>query len=132
MASIYTIEGIGNKHATTLRNSGVGTTQRLLAYGAERTGRKLLAKRTRISERLLLEWVNRADLMRVKGVGEEYSDLLEAAGVDTVKELRRRNAKNLLASMVEVNAKKKLVRRLPSESMVRRWIEHARSLVPVQ
>ena len=131
MASIDAIEGIGYKHATTLRKNGVRTTERLLKTGATRRGRKGLADRTRISERLILEWVNRADLMRVKGVGEEYSDLLEAAGADTVKELRRRNAGNLLATMVEVNAKKKLVRRLPTESMVGRWVEHAKSLEPV-
>lgn len=131
MASIDAIEGIGHKYATTLRKNGVRTTERLLKEGANKKGRKNLAERTRISEKLILEWVNRADLMRVKGVGEEYSDLLESAGVDTVKELRRRNARNLLATMVEVNAKKKLVRRLPTESMVARWVDHADNLDPI-
>ncbi len=131
MASIDAIEGIGHKYATALRKSGVRTTERLLREGANKKGRKSLAERTRISEKLILEWVNRADLMRVKGVGEEYSDLLESAGVDTVKELRRRNARNLLATMVEVNAKKKLVRRLPTESMVARWVTHANKLDPI-
>ncbi len=131
MASIDAIEGIGHKHATTLRKNGVRTTERLLRNGATRSGRKALAERTKIDERLVLAWVNRADLMRVKGVGEEYSDLLEAAGVDTVKELRRRNARNLLATMVEVNTKKKLVRRLPTEAMVERWVDHAKGLEPI-
>ena len=131
MASIDAIEGIGIRHATTLRKRGVRTTERLLKQGASRKGRKDLAARTKIAEKRILEWVNRADLMRVKGVGEEYSDLLEAAGVDTVKELRRRNAGNLLATMVEVNAKKKLVRRLPTVAMVERWVDHAKQLDPI-
>jgi predicted flap endonuclease-1-like 5' DNA nuclease len=128
MASIDAIEGIGHKHATTLRKNRVRTTEALLKRGATRKGRKDLAADTGLSEKQLLEWVNRADLMRVKGIGEEYSDLLEAAGVDTVKELRRRNAANLLGAMVDVNAKKRLVRRLPTESMVQRWVDHARTL----
>ena len=118
MASIDAIEGIGHKHATKLRKHRVRTTEALLKRGATRRGRKDLAAETGLSEKMILEWVNRADLMRVKGIGEEYSDLLEAAGVDTVKELRRRNAANLLNAMIDVNAKKRLVRRLPTESMV--------------
>ena len=131
MASIDAIEGIGHKHATTLRKNGIRTTERLLKVANSRRGRKRLAERTKIPQSLLLEWVNRADLMRIKGVGEEYSDLLEAAGVDTVRELRRRNAANLLRTMVAVNTKKKLVRRLPTEAMVDRWVEHAKLLEPV-
>lgn len=131
MASIDAIEGIGHKYATKLRKAKVRTTEALLKTGATRKGRKELAEAAGLSEDQLLEWVNRADLMRVRGVGEEYSDLLEAAGVDTVKELRRRNAANLLAAMVDVNAKKRLVRRLPTASMVERWIAHAKELDPV-
>ncbi len=131
MASIDAIEGIGHKHATKLRKARVRTTEALLKAGATRKGRKELAEATGLSDHQILEWVNRADLMRVKGVGEEYSDLLEAAGVDTVKELRRRNAANLLGAMVEVNTKKRLVRRLPTQSMVERWIGHAKELEPV-
>ncbi|MDJ0925315.1 MAG: DUF4332 domain-containing protein [Acidimicrobiia bacterium] len=128
MASIDAIEGIGHKQATSLRKARIRTVEALLKKGSTRKGRRDIASATRISEKLILEWVNRADLMRVRGVGEEYSDLLEAAGVDTVKELRRRNPGNLLASMVEVNNKKRLVRRLPTEAMVERWVEHAREL----
>ncbi len=131
MASIDTIEGIGHRQATRLRKARIRTTEALLKSGGTRKGRKAIADTTDISEKLILEWVNRADLMRVKGVGEEYSDLLESAGVDTVKELRRRNAANLLTTMVEVNDKKKLVRRLPTESMVERWVNHAKDLDPL-
>jgi predicted RecB family nuclease len=131
MASIDTIEGIGHRQATKLRKSRVRTTEALLKIGASRRGRRELAETVGVSEKLMLEWVNRADLMRVKGVGEEYSDLLEAAGVDTVKELRRRNAGNLLHTMVEVNKKKRLVRRLPTETMVARWVESAKALDPI-
>jgi len=128
MASIDTIEGIETRDATRLRKARVRTTEALLKTSATRRGRRELAASTGIEERHILAWVNRADLMRVKGVGEEYSDLMEAAGVDTVKELRRRNPNNLLTAMVAVNNKKNLVRRLPTEAMVIRWVDHAKSL----
>lgn len=131
MASIDTIEGIGHRQATKLRKARVRTTEALLKIGATRRGRRELAEKIGVGEKLMLEWVNRADLMRVKGVGEEYSDLLEAAGVDTVKELRRRNAANLLNAMIEVNNKKRLVRRLPTEAMVGRWVDSAKELAPI-
>ncbi len=131
MASIDAIEGIGHKYATKLRKARVRTTEALLRLGATRRGRRELADATGISERQILEWVNRADLMRIKGVGEEYSDLLEASGVDTVKELRRRNAANLLTAMIEINRKKDLVRRLPTEAMVQRWVDNAKDLDPI-
>jgi predicted flap endonuclease-1-like 5' DNA nuclease len=131
MTSIETIEGIGVKFATKLRKARVRTTEALLKRGATRKGRSDLAAETGLSEHQILEWVNRADLMRVKGVGEEYSDLLEAAGVDTVKELRNRRPDNLTAKMVETNEKKRLVRRLPTQSMVERWVAHAKELPPV-
>lgn len=131
MASIDYIEGIGPKNATKLRKSNIRTTEALLRRGATRSGRKDIASTTGLSESQILEWVNRADLMRVKGVGSEYSDLLEASGVDTVKELRRRSAKSLTAKMLEVNDSKRLVRRIPTESMVAGWIKHAQELEPV-
>ena len=131
MASIDAIEGIGHKSATKLRKARVRTTEALLKQGANKRGRKQLADKTGLSEKQILEWVNRADLMRIKGVGEEYSDLLEASGVDTVKELRRRNAANLLTAMVEINRKKNLVRRLPTETMVQRGVDHAKDLEPL-
>ena len=131
MASIDTIEGIGTRQATKLRKARIRTTEALLKRGATRSGRREVASTTGVSEKLILAWVNRADLMRVKGVGEEYSDLLEAAGVDTVRELRRRNPANLLTAMVAVNNQKRLVRRLPTEMMVSRWVDHAKTLEPV-
>ncbi len=131
MASIDAIEGIGHAQATKLRKARIRTTEALLRAAATRAGRRSVAEATGLSEQQVLAWVNRADLMRVKGVGEEYSDLLEAAGVDTVRELRRRNAANLLTTMIEVNAKKRLVRRLPTLGMVERWVDHAKDLDPV-
>lgn len=134
MATIEAIEGIGPANGTKLREAGIRTCERLLSACADKTGRKELAATTGIGEGPLLEWANRADLMRIKGVGPEYSDLLEAAGVDTVKELRRRNAANLTATMVECNAahvrktKRSIVRRAPSASEVTHWIEHATAL----
>ncbi len=131
MASIDAIDGIGHTQATKLRKARVRTTEALLKTGATRQGRQELADATGITLQQILTWVNRADLMRVRGIGEEYSELLESVGVDTVRELRRRNAANLLASMIEVNTKKRLVRRLPTTSMVEGWVEHAKTLESV-
>ena len=131
MASIDAIDGISHKQATKLRKARIRTIEALLKKGATRKGRREIAAATEISEKLILAWINRADLMRVREVDEEYSDLLEAAGVDTVKELRRRNSANLLTAMIEVNSKKMLVRRLPTEAMVERWVQHAIELEAV-
>lgn len=131
MASIDTIEGVGARYATKLRKARIRTTEALLKRGATKRGRDGIAADTGFTAHQVLEWVNRADLMRVKGVGEEYSDLLEASGVDTVKELRNRNAANLHSKMVEINERKRLVRRLPTLSMVERWVTHAGELPPV-
>ncbi len=128
MPSIDAIEGIGPTFATKLRKAKVRTTEALLKKGATRTGRKHLATATGLTEHQILEWVNRADLMRVKGIGEEYSDLLEAAGVDTVKELKTRKATVLHTKLVEINTQKRLVRRLPTESMVQAWVASAAKL----
>ena len=128
VGSIDTIDGMNRAEARALRKSGVRTTEKLLKRAGTRSGRRELASVTGLTERQILDWVNRADLMRVKGVGEEYSDLLEAAGVDTCKELRNRNPQSLLVKMTQINSKKRLVRRLPTEVMVKRWVEHARDL----
>ena len=130
MGSIDTIDGMNRADARALRKSGVRTTEKLLKRAGTRSGRRELASITGLAERQILDWVNRADLMRVKGIGEEYSDLLEAAGVDTCKELRNRNPQSLLAKMTQINAKKRLVRRLPTEVMVKRWVDHAKDLPP--
>jgi len=129
--NIEKIEGIGPKNAAALAKANVKTTEKLLKVGATKKGRQELAEKSKLSETKILEWVNRADLMRIKGVGEEYSDLLEAAGVDTVKELRNRNPQNLWKAMKEVNDKKKLVRLLPALSKVEDWVAQAKKLAPV-
>ncbi len=137
MASIETIEGVGPAYAKKLRAAGIRSCEALLKRGATKKGRDEVAAATGFSTGTILEWVNRSDLMRIKGVGSEYSDLLEAAGVDTVKELRNRNAANLTAKMVEVNdaavkkTKKSIVRQVPAQSMVERWVDHAKTLPPV-
>lgn len=128
MASIVKIEGIGDVYRQKLQSAGVKTVEKLLKRGATPAGRDQLAGETGISASLILEWVNHADLWRIKGVGEEYSDLLEEAGVDTVVELAQRRADNLFAKMNEVNMAKKLVRRLPTEVQVAEWISQAKKL----
>jgi predicted flap endonuclease-1-like 5' DNA nuclease len=128
MAKLIDVEGIGPTYAKKLSAAGVVSTNDLLEKGATPAGRKSIAEKTGISDSLVLEWVNRVDLFRIKGVGEEYSDLLETAGVDTVVELGQRNAANLFQKMVEVNQAKKKVRKLPVESQVKDWIDQAKRL----
>ena len=128
MTNIIDIEGIGPVFAKKLEDAGVRTTEALLKTAGGRKGRDELAASTGIDGGRILEWVNRADLMRVKGVGSEFSDLLESAGVDSVKELGQRRADNLHTKMLEVNAAKKLVRREPSLSEVERWVAEAKTL----
>jgi predicted flap endonuclease-1-like 5' DNA nuclease len=128
MAKIIDVEGIGEVYADKLAKVGVSTTEELLKVGATPKGRKDLAGKTGIGDALILEWVNHVDLYRIKGVGSEYSDLLEAAGVDTIPELAQRNAGNLILKIEEVNRVKKLVRKLPVESQVADWIEQAKKL----
>lgn len=128
MAKVIDVEGIGTKYADKLIKAGVRTTEALLKAGSTPKGRKELAEKTGIGDALILEWVNHVDLYRIKGVGSEYSDLLEEAGVDTVVELAQRKASNLYEKMVEVNQAKKLVRKLPVEKQVAGWIEQAKKL----
>ena len=128
---IKDIEGIGDVYKGKLNDVGITNTNQLLERGKTPGGRKELEDSTGIGHKLILEWVNLADLMRIKGVAEEYSDLLEEAGVDTVKELRNRRADNLYQQIKETNEKKNLVRRLPSEKSVADWIDQAKNLPPV-
>jgi predicted flap endonuclease-1-like 5' DNA nuclease len=128
MTRIIDIEGIGKTHAETLTANGISTVEELLEAGSTPKGRKDLAEKTGISGKLILEWVNRCDLFRINGVGEEYGDLLEVAGVDTVPELAQRNPANLYQMIVEVNEEKEIVRRMPSESQVEDWINQAKQL----
>ncbi len=124
------IEGIGPAYAEKLTGAGIGSTDDLLDRCGSAKGRGEVAESTGLSTKQLLKWANMADLMRISGVGEEYSELLEAAGVDTVKELRNRNADNLADKMKEVNESKKLTRQVPSAGQVAKWIEQAGSLDP--
>ena len=129
MARIIDIEGIGPAYKQKLKErAGITTTEALLEACITPKGREELAAKTGISEKLILEWANLADLFRIRGVGEEYSDLLEEAGVDTVVELAKRNADNLFKALKETNDKKALVRRLPTLKQVQDWIGQAKKL----
>ena len=128
MANLKQIEGIGDAYTARLFEIGLVTTEALLNKGATPEGRKEIEAQTGIDHEKILDWVNRADLFRIKGVAEEYSDLLEAAGVDTVPELAQRNPVNLLNKMTEVNGDKHLVRRLPTQREVSNWVDHAKVL----
>ena len=125
---ITDIHGIEADVATALKKAGIRTTGRLLDSAAKPKDRKSLAEKTGLSEKNILCWANMADRMRIKGVGEDYAALLQAAGVDTVKELKYRNPARLAKAMAEANSKRKLVRVLPSDQAVVRWIEHAKKL----
>ena len=128
---IIDIEGIGKTYAPKLIKAGIVKVEDLLAKCATPKGRAALAEATGISEKLILTWTNHADLFRIKGVGPQFAELLEAAGVDTVKEFRHRVAENLVQKMQETNAAKKLVRRVPSVKQVEKMIAQAKELKPV-
>lgn len=126
--AISDIEGIGPEGADRLRSVGIRTTARLLEAAKSPRQRKFLAEKTGIDKKRILSWANLADRMRIKGVGEDYAKLLQAAGVDTVKELKYRNPAKLARAMAEANTKRKLVRVLPSNGAVERWIDQAKRL----
>ena len=128
---ICEIQGIGTDIAVLLKSEGIRTTIGLLRLAKTPKQRLKIALKTGAPEKNVLDWVTAADRMRVKGVGWEYAELLRAAGVRTVNELRFRNPQKLAAAMAEANKKRKLVRLVPSESTVMRWIENARKLTPV-
>ena len=128
MSKISDIEGIGDVYSTKLEAAGITTLDDLLKTCCEKKGRQEVAEKTGIGEGLVLNWVNRADLTRIKGVSTQYADLLEGAGVDTVPELAQRNAANLAAKMVEVNGEKNLVRKVPTENQVEDWVAQAKKL----
>jgi predicted flap endonuclease-1-like 5' DNA nuclease len=130
MARIDQVAGIAHKDATKLRKAGVRTSKGLIEVAADRKGRAELSAATGIDSRNLQLWVNHADLLRVQGVGAEYAELLTAAGVDTLRDLRRRNPTALLAKIIGLNGSSRVVRRLPTEAMVEVWIEMAKELDP--
>lgn len=128
---IIDIEGVGEAYAEKMIAAGVKTVDDLLERAASPKGREKLAEETGISPKLILKWTNHADLFRIKGIGPQFAEILEAAGVDTVKELRHRNATNLVMKMTEVNEQRKLVRRIPSIDEVQKMIDQAAKLPPI-
>ncbi len=128
---IIEIEGVGDSYASKLIEAGITTVEELLEKGATAKGRQAIAEATGISPKLILKWVNHADLFRIKGIGPQFAELLEASGVDTVKELRHRKAANLAAKVAEVNESKNLSNRTPSEKEIEKMIEMAGELEPV-
>jgi len=128
--NIREVEGIGPKYEEVLKQHGIDTTDKLLEAGGDRLGRKKLADKTSINESSILKWVNMCDLFRIKGVAGQFAELLEGAGVDTVKELRNRNANNLALQMSEVNEAKRLCKTTPSEKIVAIWIQQAKTMEP--
>ncbi len=127
---IEKIEGIGPSYGKLLSAAGITDTAKLLERCGSRPGRDEVSNETGLNTGQLLKWANMADLMRISGVGEEFSELLEAAGVDTVKELRNRNAANLADKMKQVNTERKLTRTVPAASRVAQWVEQAKTLEP--
>ena len=128
---IIDIEGIGPVYAEKLIAAGIETADQLLAKCAAPAGRKALAEETGISDKLILTWTNHADLMRINGIAGQFAELLEAAGVDTVKEFRHRVAANLQPKMVEVNEQKNLCNRVPSVTEIEKMIAQAKELEPL-
>ncbi|MCB1053040.1 MAG: DUF4332 domain-containing protein [Acidobacteria bacterium] len=128
MAKLSDIEGIGEAYSKKLKEIGIGSIEKLFEVGCEKKGRKEISEKTGVSEKLVLNWVNRADLARIKGIGGQYADLLECSGVDSVPELAQRKPDNLHAKMIEVNTSKKLVRQVPSQKQVEDWVAQAKQL----
>lgn len=122
------MDGVGPELAALLKRVGLRTTDKFLEAAKSPKGRKVLAVKTGIDEKSLLKWANMADRMRIKGIGNDYAELLRLAGVDTVRELKRRNAERLFQAMRDANKKRKLVQLLPSQNAVARWIETAKKL----
>ncbi len=127
---VIDIEGVGDAYAVKLNEAGIKTVDDLLERCVTPKGRKDLAEATGISSKLILKWANHADLFRINGIGPQFAELLEAAGVDTVKELRHRKAENLVAKMEEINTEKHLTRRVPSVAEVQKMIDEAATLPP--
>ncbi|MES1930590.1 hypothetical protein SADO_15109 [Salinisphaera dokdonensis CL-ES53] len=128
MAKLSEIEGIGPASTEKLAGCGIKNQAQLLEACGRPAGRKKIAAESGISPKLILNWTNRADLARVKGIGEEYADLLEASGVDSVPELAQRKPENLHAKMTEANEAKKLVRSLPALGHVEKWVAAAKEM----
>ncbi len=131
MTALVDVEGIGPAYAQKLQAAGLKNAEELLEQGSTPQGRKKIAEKSGINEALILKWINHVDLFRIKGIGSEYADLLEASGVDTVPELAQRKAENLATKLAEINQAKKLVRKEPTATQVAEWIEQAKKLPKV-
>jgi len=129
--TITDIEGIGPAYKEKLALAGVTTVEKLLEHGASKSGRKKIAEASGLEEGKILDWVNMADLFRIKGIASQFAELLKASGVDTVKELRNRNAANLKEKLDAVNEEKKLSKSVPSLSMIEGFVAQAKELEPV-
>jgi len=125
------IQGIGPTFKEKLETASVTTTEKLLTLAATKKGRTELATTTGLNETHILDWVNMADMMRINGVGGQFAELLKAAGVDTVKELRTRNAENLTAAITEINEAKNLAKSTPTVTHITKWIAEAKTMDPV-
>ncbi len=128
---VIDIEGVGESYAKKLHGVDINTTEELLQFCSTPANRRNLSEATGISPKLILKWTNHADLFRIKGVGPQFAELLEASGVDTVKELRHRKAENLATRLAEVNDARHLTRRVPSVTEVQKMIDEAANLEPV-
>ena len=128
MAKLSDVEGIGEAYSSRLEAAGISSLENLLETCCEKKGRKEMAEKSGVSEKLILNWVNRADLSRIKGISTQYADLLECAGVDTVPELAQRNPENLQSKIAELNNEKNLVRKVPTTSQVEDWVAQAKDL----
>ncbi len=128
MTNLVTVEGIGDTYRAKLIEAGITTTEALLEKGKTPKGRDELARATGISGKRILNWINRVDLFRVQGIGSEYADLLEEAGVDTVPELAQRNPENLHQALVETNQETHVVRQVPGVSQIENWVKQAKTL----
>lgn len=128
MTQVAEIEGIGPAYAEKLGKAGVQTVEALLEQGSSPAGRKKLIETTGISDKLILKWVNHADLFRINGIAGQYAELLEKAGVDTVVELSKRKPENLQQKMAEANTQFNLVNKVPDASVVAKWVEEAKTL----
>lgn len=126
--NIETIEGIGPRYGSRLRSLGIVVVEDLLKIGSTRTGRRILADKVNVSPTTIHKWVNRADFIRIKGIGRQYSSLLESAGVTTIIDLSRRNTWNLYEKLKETNKERNLVRRIPTYNMIDSWIQDAKKL----
>ena len=128
---IQDVEGIGSTYARLLKDVGITTTTKFLEVCGSRKGRQDLADRTSLNEGNILKWVNMCDLFRINGVAGQFAELLEGSGVDTIKELRNRNAENLALKMGEVNGVKNLCKVTPSADVIEQWIDQAKGLEPI-